>query len=385
MRMPAEARIDHAALRANYATVTQLAAGRAVIAVVKADAYGHGMRDVALTLAEAGCRHFAVATLEEGRVLRAVLSSPEVAAKILVFGSLGSEADVAAAIDARLTVTVHDVAGLERASKVACSRGETVPIQLEIDTGMRRMGVPPERALELVLRAAGEPGLVLAGVFTHLARADEVDLAPSIEQVAWFRGLLADVRSMDVDPGQIHFANSSGVLAGQALLGALPEATAVRPGLMLYGANPAPHFDVPLASVMTLSTEVACVRDAQAGDGIGYGATYRAERATRIATLPIGYADGVPIAMSNRGRVALRGKAFPIVGRVSMDSMTIDVGDEPVGVGEPVVLFGHRPDAGSVAVEAAAAAAQTLSYELLVRVGTRVPRVHRDGRGGVSR
>ena len=367
------ARIDLGAVRANLATARAHAPGRRVIAVVKADAYGHGVHEVTRTLAGAGCDQFAVVTVDEAVSLR----DAGIEAPILVLGALGTDAEVEAAVAHGLTSVVHGTAGLERLAKAGGARGVRTPVQVEVDTGMRRMGVAPERALEMVLRTAGEAGVRLEGVFTHLARADEADLGPSLEQIAAFRGLLEDVRSMDVDPGQIHVANSAGLLAGAALSEALPEANAVRPGLMLYGASPAPHFDVTLAPVMTLRARVVCVRAAREGDAVGYAATHRVARATRIATLGIGYADGVPIAASNRGEVAIAGRRYPMVGRVSMDSITVDVSDAPIELGDEAVLFGRSERAGTLPIEEAAAAAETLSYELLVRVGGRVPRVPR--------
>ncbi len=304
MRTPAEAAIDRQALRANFAEARRRAGGRRVIAVVKADAYGHGAPLVARTLVGAGCDQFAVVTTDEAVALREC----GIEAPILVLGALGSEAEAEAAVVHELTAVVHDTAGLERIAKAGLARGVRAAVQVEVDTGMRRMGVPPARALELVLRTAGEAGVRLDGLFTHLARADVPDLAPSLEQIAFFRGLLQDVRSMDVDPGQVHVANSAALLAGPALAEALPEANAVRPGLMLYGASPAPHFDVTLAPVMTLRARVVCLRDVVAGDAVGYAATHRFDRPTRVATLGIGYADGVPVATSNRG-VAARSSA----------------------------------------------------------------------------
>jgi alanine racemase len=374
VRTPAEAEIDREALRANFAEARQRASGRRVIAVVKADAYGHGVLEVTRALAGAGCDQFAVVSYDEAVQLReAGLGAP-----ILVLGTVATESEAEAAVAHGLTAVVHDTAGLERLAKAGGARGVRTPVQVEVDTGMRRMGVAPDRALELVLRSAGEAGIRLEGVFTHLARADEPDLAPSLEQIAAFRGLLADVRSMDVDPGQIHVLNSAGLLAGPALADALPEANAVRPGLMLYGASPAPHFDVTLAPVMTLRARVVCVRAARADDTVGYGATHRFSQPTRVATVGLGYADGVPIATSNRGQVAIGGRRHPIVGRVSMDSVTVDVGDSPVDVGDEAVIFGRSERAGVLPVEEAAEAARTLAYELLVRVGNRVARVPRN-------
>ncbi len=372
MRTPAVAEIDYEALRANLEEVRRRAGGRAVIAVVKADAYGHGALDVSRTLVDAGCERLAVVTYDEAVALR----DAGVEVPILVLGAVATPAEAEAVVAHELTAVIHDVGGLERLGKAGTARGARASVHVEVDTGMRRMGVPPERAHELVLRTAGEAGVRLDGAFTHLARADEADLEPSLEQIAAFRGLLEDVRSMDVDPGRIHVVNSAGLLAGAPLREALPEATDVRPGLMLYGASPADHFDADLAPGRTLKARVVCVRAAREGDAVGYGATHRFAAPTRVATLGLGYADGVPIALSNRGQVALAGRRCPIVGRVSMDSVTVDVGVAAVEVGDEAVLFGRAPG-GLLPVEEAAEAAGTLSYELLVRVGNRVERVHR--------
>jgi alanine racemase len=189
--------------------------------------------------------------------------------------------------------------------------------------------------------------------------------------------VLAAARERGVDPGVVHMANSAGLLAGRDLADALPEAGAVRPGLMLYGVRPAPHFAAELTPAMTLSSRVVQVRRVRTGEPVGYGATHRAVRDTFVATLPIGYADGVPVSSSNRGRVLLGGRFAPLVGRVSMDFVTIDAGDAGVAIGDEAILFGEGQGA-RLQVEEAAAVAETLAYALLVRVGARVPRVIED-------
>jgi alanine racemase len=242
---------------------------------------------------------------------------------------------------------------------------------------MRRMGVAPEEALPLLLAVAREPALRLAGVYTHLARADEPDPAPSLEQAARLREILARARERGVEPGLVHCANSAGILLGEALAAALPEAGAVRPGIALYGVRPAPHLAAELRPAMTLRTRVAQLRVARPGEAVGYNALYRAPRRTRIATLPLGYADGVPIGASGRGAALIRGRRCPFAGRVSMDFVCVDAGEAPVEVGDEAILFGPA-EQGSLPVEEAAAAAGTIAYEMLVRVGARVRRVHVD-------
>jgi alanine racemase len=260
-------------------------------------------------------------------------------------------------------------------TRAARARGARWPVHVEIDTGMRRMGVAPEQAATLLEAVGRERSLALAGVFTHFARADEPDLAPSLEQLSVLRSVLAQARALGIEPGLVHAAQSAALLAGGALDAALPGANAVRPGLMLYGVRPAAHLGAGLAPAMTLATRVVHLRTLRPGDAVGYAALWRASRVARIATLAVGYADGLPISASNRARVWLRGRLLPLVGRVSMDFVGVDVGDAPVEIGDEAIVFGVAPGA-RVPIEDLARAAQTLPYELLVRLGTRVPRVY---------
>jgi alanine racemase len=330
-RGASEALIDLAALRENFAEASRRAGDREVFAVVKADAYGHGVLDVTRALVAAGCTRFAVANAEEGVALR----DADIAAPILVFGGVRDAEEAEVAVARGLTPVIHANADVER--------------------------------------VVAEPGLALEGVYTHFARADEPDLAPSLEQLGDFRKVLDAVAGAGMSPRFVHAANSAGLLAGDTLFAALPEVNAVRPGLMLYGVLPGPHLSGALQPVMTLRSRVVALRALGVGNAVGYGALHRASRDTRIATVPLGYADGVPISTSNRGRVLIRGRRLPIVGRVSMDAITVDVADAPVRVGDEVLLFGAT-EQGALPVEEAAEAADTISYELLVRVGARVPR-----------
>jgi alanine racemase len=365
---PTVATIHLGAIRANYAETCRRAAGRDVIAVVKADAYGHGAAPVARALVLAGCRRLAVATVDEGLELRGA----GVAAPILVLGGVGDGAHAAAR--AGLTPVVHHRGHVERLRKVA-SPEAPIAVHVEVDTGMRRMGAPPEEAVELLAAVAAEPALALEGVYSHFARADERDPGPSLEQAALFHAVLAAARARGVSAAVVHCANSAGLFLGAALDAALPEANAVRPGLLLYGVPPAAHLAPKLRPAMTLRTRVAHLRGARPGDAVGYSALWRAPRATRIATLPLGYADGVPVAATNRGFALIRGRRHAFAGRVSMDFVGVDVGDAPVEIGDEAILFGAA-EQGTLPVEQAAAAAGTIGYELLVRVGARVRRVY---------
>ncbi len=373
--------IDLSALRANYDLARELADGRDVISVVKADAYGHGAADVARCLESAGCRRLAVMTPAEGCGLREAGSE----AQILVLGGLGDAGEARLAGEYGLTPAIHNPEGLGWAREAAAARADgALPVHLELDTGMRRMGSDSGGALELAEAIAADPQLELDGTYTHFASADSPDVASALEQLQLFRQFLEALEARGVSPGLIHAANSSALWAGPGLLGALPEATAVRPGLMLYGARTALHEDPDrrLRPVMSVRTRVAALRSLSPGEAVGYGSTWRADRPTRIATLSIGYADGVLRSLSNRGEVWLAGARRPLVGRVSMDSVTVAVDDPEVrlAVGDPASFFGASPEGGAgIAVEEQAEAAGTLAYELLIRVGDRLPRVPLEG------
>jgi alanine racemase len=340
------------------------------MAVVKADAYGHGAVSVAERLVASGCDALAVATVGEAATLR----DAGVRASILLLGGVHDLSEARAALEYGLTPVVHGPEHVALVASAAAGAPEPVPVQVELDTGMRRMGVEPESAGDLLEQILTTPSLQIEGLFTHLACADEEDLGASREQLQSFSRLLERASALGIRPRWVHVANSAGLLAGKLLEQELPAAVnAVRPGLMLYGVRPAPHLRADLEPVMTLKTQVVKVRDIRPGEGVGYGGTWRAKSSCRVATLPIGYEDGVPWSASNRAEVWLNGRRASVVGRVSMDFITVDPGEGPVQIGDEVIVFGRGP-AGTPSVEEAALAAATIPYELLVRVGARVRR-----------
>ncbi|MGI9589904.1 MAG: alanine racemase [Myxococcota bacterium] len=360
--------IDLGALRANFAEAQRLAGGRRVIAVVKADGYGHGGVAVSRALVAAGCEQLAVVAVEEACELR----DAGIALPILVLG--GVMEDPGLAVARGLTPVIHHRGHLEALARAAKERDTRCTVHVEVDSGMSRMGVPADEAPALLADVAAEPALDLEGVYTHFAWADESDLAPSLAQLASFREVLAQLRARGIAPRLVHCANSAGLVAGKPFFEAVPETNAVRPGLMLYGVQPSDHSDAALRPVMTLQTRVVHVREVEPGVAVGYAALWRAERRTRVATLPVGYADGLMIGASNRGEVLIAGRRHPMIGRVSMDFVGCDVGEADVAVGDEALLFGAGPD-GGIPVEELARAAGTIPYEVLVRVGLRVPRV----------
>jgi alanine racemase len=373
---PTVAAIHLSALASNFAEAQRLAGSAAVIAVVKADGYGHGAVPVARRLVAAGCAHFAVATVAEAAELRA----GGIDVPILVLGGVHDAAEADDVIEAGVTPVVQHAGHVPLLRKRAHERGTALPVQVEVDTGMCRMGVSPEEAPTLIESLLRGEGLTLEGVYTHLACADDADLGSVRAQLALFGEVLAALETRGIDPGLVHVANSAALLATEDLTSDLPPGiNAVRPGLMLYGVCPARHLEgrAQLRPAMSLRTRIANVRHVRPGEPVGYGATFRAKQRGRIATLPIGYADGVPWSLGNRGQVLVRGRRTPVAGRISMDLTTLDLGESDVKLGEPVVVFGASNESREAVlpVEQVAEAAGTIPYELLVRVGQRVPRV----------
>ncbi len=349
-----------------------------MIAVVKADAYGHGAVRVARVLARGGCERLAVARVGEAAELR----DAAVALPILVLCGVQDAEEARAALALGATPVVHHEGHLALLRDAARRRGGRAAVHVEVDTGMHRLGVSAESAAGFLASVASDPNFRLEGVFTHLARADEDDLGPSLEQLRALRRILGVAAQLGALPAIVHAMNSAGLVAGDLLAKELPEASAVRPGLMLYGVDPRPGMasgPLPLRPVMTLATRVVQVRDVRPGEAVGYGATWRAAAPKRVATLAIGYADGVPWSLANRGEVLLRGRRVPIIGRVSMDLITVDAGEGPAAVGDEAIVFGD-----GLPVEEAAARAATLPYELLARVGARVSRVAAEGEASAA-
>jgi len=393
---PAWAWIDLAALRHNAQRAIACAAGRSVIAVIKADAYGHGAEPVARALMQEGVGRLAVVSVAEGaRLRRAGIMAP-----ILLLGGLDDGAAAERAVKWGLTPVIHDQRGFELARRFGRSESP-LSVEVEVDTGMRRMGVARDQAAGLLAKLRATPQLAVTGIFSHLACADAIDPEPSRAQWAAL-GPVVDEHAARAGarPG-VHMANSAGLLRLPELEGkgaggdepggegAPPLVTqAVRPGLMLFGASP---FVGPgavigrgaealeLEPVMTLAARVVATRRVAKGEPVGYGATWRAARATTVATLPLGYADGIPRSAAGGAKVFLAGALRPIVGRVSMDYVGVDVGDAPVELGQVATVFGRTPEGLRVPVEDFASAAGTLAYEILVGIGARVPRRYGEG------
>ena len=347
---PATLRIDLDALARNYALLRKRAEPAECAAVVKADAYGLGLGPVVRRLLREGCRRFFVATAAEARELRALSRDAEIG----VFeGALAGTADVLAALNARPVLST-----LEQVERWR-GRGRAL---LHIDTGMNRLGLSSGDVTALAIRKDVLADLELDFVLTHLACADEPDHPFNAEQLARFNRLRQSLPDVPTSIG-----NSAGTLLDAAHRGDL-----ARPGIALYGGNPFSDRPNPMESVVTLTAPILQLRDIGEPAPVGYGATYVAQSSARIAVVGIGYADGYPRSLGNCGTAAVHGRRVPVVGRVSMDLMTLDIGTLPrtaVRVGDPVELIG-----ATVGLDEVAATAGTISYEILTGLGSRLVR-----------
>jgi alanine racemase len=365
---PVWAEIDLDAVRANVRAFADLVAPAKVCAVVKAEGYGHGAVEVGKAALDAGAACLAVALVEEGAQLRAA----GIEAPILVLSEPVPEA-ADGVIAHRLTPVVYTAGGIDALTKAAAAAdiAEPLPVHLKVDTGMHRVGCDPARAIELAMHVTEFPELELAGVCTHFAVADEPDNEYTEQQRVRFEEVLASFRTLELPTGIVHAANSAGAITAPAA-----RYDMVRVGIGIYGIAPAPALndEIELRPALAVKARVSHVQDLHAGERVSYGLRYTAERDTRIATVPAGYADGVPRELSLRGgEVLIRGRRFPIAGTVTMDQLMVDVGDAPVAVGDEVVLLGRQGDEAITAQEWADRM-DTIAYTIVCGIGPRVPR-----------
>ena len=347
-------RVDLSAIVANWQALRARHIG-AVAAVVKADAYGLGARFVAPTLYAAGCRHFFVAHLSEALAIQRYLPGAMLA---VLNGLAPGQAEAFAAND--LTAVLGSLAEIDRWATEARKRGQRLPALLHVDTGMNRLGLDAGELQTLAADPGRLDGLDLRYVMTHLVASEIADDPANAAQRARFAAACAMLPPMPRS-----FANSSGIFLGPDYASDL-----ARPGAALYGLNPTPGLANPMRQVLQLDCQVLQVREIAAGDSVGYNSTWRAKRASRIATVPLGYADGWPRAMGNRGHAIFDGARAPLVGRVSMDLTTYDVTDLPAvvpGVWLQVIGPGRTPD--DIAADAG-----TNGYEVLTSLWTRYAR-----------
>lgn len=370
-RVWADIRLDH--LRDNVAFLrSRLPASTRLMAVVKADAYGHGAVEVARELQAQQVACFGVGDSGEALELRAA----GIGATILILGAIiDGEQEKVVAHD--LSVCIHSESRIDQLAREARRQRHRCKVHLKIDTGMGRLGVLPSRALALARRIARSPWLELEGVATHFAGTSAAHDPANEAQLAAFLEVRAAVEREGLGAPLWHAAASAALFSGMRA-----EFDLVRPGGALFGIVPADAGPAAreLKPVLSLHTQVIFLKDVAAGTPIGYQRTHRTAGKTRIATVPVGYNDGLPLRLGNRGSVLLRGMRAPIVGKVSMDYTMVDVGRiRGVKVGEPVTLIG-RDGAQALPVEEVAALADTIPYEVLCSLGRRVARVYHASR-----
>ena len=406
MIRPTVARIDLDALKSNYRRIVQYLAAEAgdrtpgVIAVVKANAYGHGAGQVALALEEAGADLVACADIEEGHSLR----EAGVGAEILVFGAL-SVSDLDGLFDCRLTPTISTPGAARAVQAAARKYNQRLRYHLKIDTGMNRLGFRFDNVRRSLPELLASPNLELAAIYTHFATADDPASPLFNEQRLRFEQALVNVEDVNrgarQDRGEdprsagsassaverlvpapggstrperspyIHAANSAAMLRDSRVW-----YDRVRPGLLLYGIVPPPLAStLSLTPIMTLTSRIVAVKGVRTGEGVGYGVKFNAAVPTTIAIVPAGYADGLDLRLASRGSVLIRGRRAPIVGSVCMDMLMADVTGLDVSPGDEVVIIGSQGD-DRIDVREMAAQIGTIPYEILCRIGSRIERVY---------
>ncbi|MCX4236164.1 alanine racemase [Streptomyces sp. NPDC020707] len=370
----ARAEIDLAALRANVRTLRAQAPAAALMAVVKSDAYGHGAVPCARAALDAGATWLGTATPEEALALRAAGLPGRIMCWLWTPGGPWREA-----VEADLDLGISGLWALREAVEAARAAGRTARVQLKADTGLGRNGCQPADWAELVAEArrAETDGLVtVTGLWSHFACADEPGHPSIAAQLTVFREMLAHAETAGLRPEVRHIANSPATLT-------LPEShfDLVRTGIATYGISPSPELgtsgDLGLRPVMTLWASLALVKHVPAGHGVSYGHHYVTDGDTTLGLVPVGYADGIPRHASGTGPVLVGGKWRTVAGRVAMDQFAVDLGGDEPRVGERAVLFGPG-DHGEPTAEDWARAAGTIAYEIVTRIGTRVPRAYVD-------
>ncbi len=364
---PTQVRVDLGALAQNLTLLRHHAGGRPVMAVVKANAYGHGLVEVARHLEDCGVEAFGVALLEEGLTLReAGITRP-----ILVFGGI-PVAQMPALLRHQLELTAPSVAKLEQIDAAAAATGLRARVHLKIDTGMGRIGVQYFNADTLLEASLHCRHVEVAGVYSHFANADAADLGHARLQLERFLEALAFYERRSLPCPTRHIANSAALLQ-------LPEShlDMVRPGIVLYGVAPGPECSLrlPLQPALSWHSRVVYFKILPAHHPVSYGSSWCSDRPERLVTVPCGYGDGYPRALSNRAEVLIRGRRCPIAGKICMDQFMASLGEGSAYNGDEVVLIGRQQDE-CIRVEELAERAGTIPYEILTGIGARVPRVY---------
>jgi len=376
MIRPTVARVDLGAITRNFRRITdhlaheRPSAPPRAIAVVKANAYGHGGGQVARALEDAGADLLACADIEEGAALRAA----GVQADILIFGAL-SVSDLDGLFDCGLTPTISTPGAARAVQAAAAHYKRRLPYHLKIDTGMNRLGFRYDNLKRTLPELLASGNLELSAIYTHFATADDPDSPMFNEQRARFERALTEIGEISggarAKPPYVHACNSAALLRDARVW-----YDRVRPGLLLYGMVPPPLAStIPLEAAMTLVSRVVAVKGIRAAEGVGYGLRFTADAPRSIAVIPAGYADGLDLRLAGRGAVLIRGRRAPIVGAVSMDMLAADVTGVDVEPGDEVVILGSQGE-DRIDVREMAATIGTIPWEIVCRIGTRIERVY---------
>ena len=373
-----EADIDLDAIRYNIETVKSLnPPTRKTLLVIKADAYGHGAVVLAKEMDDLA-DYFAVATVDEALELRGA----DIVKPILILGYT-DESEYEDIINNDITIAIYDYQEAERLSEIAEGLGKKAKVHIKADSGMSRIGFQcDESGIEEAYRITKLSGLDVEGVFTHYAKADYADKSDALTQYSAFSKFVKALEDKGVNFKIRHIDNSAGAMEIHS-----DGFDMMRLGIVIYGLYPSEEIDksVVIKPAMSLKSRVVHVKDLPAGRGVGYGWSYVTEKTTKVATVSVGYADGYPRALSNKGRVLIHGQYAPIIGRVCMDQIMVDVtdikdadgqsGDGTVKVGDEVILFGKQRE-NSISVEEVAEPANSFNYEEVCNISRRVPRVY---------
>ncbi len=363
----AVARVDLGAVRQNVARLRAAAPGSSLMAVVKADGYGHGMVPCARAARTAGAEWLGVAFVPEALALRAAGDAGRVLALVLAEGD-----DTAAAVAADVDLSVGSLGQLLDVERGAAATGRAARVHLEFDSGLGRGGTRADQWGALCEAAAAAPAVDAVGLWSHFARADEPAAPSNDVQAAAFAAAVAVAESCGIEPEVRHLANSAATLSRPG-----DHWDLVRPGIAVYGLSPGPDMgtaaELGLRPAMTLEAAVSVVKDVGPGEGVSYGHTYVTTSPTRLALVPVGYGDGVPRHGSGVGPLLLGGARHVVAGRVCMDQFVVDVGGAPVEPGDVAVMFGPG-DRGEPTADEWGAACGTIGYEIVTRLGSRLPR-----------
>jgi alanine racemase len=375
--LPARAEVDLGAIRGNVSALAERAGSAEVMAVVKADAYGHGLVPSALAAVRGGATWLGVAQLPEALELRRGLRDAGVEVPVLSWLHVPGQ-DFGPAVSEGVDLGVASTWALDEVLAAAAATGSTARIHVKVDTGLGRNGAwdaDLEALLAGVAKAQAEGAVEVVGLFSHFAYADAPQHPTVRSQQERFDGIIAQFERAGVRPQVRHLANSAATLTNPSA-----HYDLVRPGVSVYGLSPVPDLGAPedfgLREAMRLVANLSLVKDAPAGQGISYGHTYTTSTDTRLGLVPMGYADGIPRHASNAGPVQVAGQRYSVAGRVCMDQFVLDLGAQsPAAAGDEAVLFGVGAE-GEPTAQDWAVAAGTINYEVVTRLGARVPRVY---------